>query len=266
MPQADPLPNRMKQRLQAGEIALSMSVRISRTPDIAVVAEAAGFDALFIDTQHSGLDLMDTSMLSQSCRLAGITPIVRVPSHDPHTAGRVLDSGAQGIVFPDVNTPEQARAVADACRFPPGGKRSMAGPAVQLGYKAMAAKEQTAILNDATLVIPMIESAAGVANADAIAATDGVDMILIGTNDLCANLGIHGQLEHAKVREAYAAVAKACKKHGKHLGIGGIRNDIPLLTTFVRMGARFILAGSDVGFLMAYAKSQASELRTIAPA
>ena len=263
MPEANALPNRMKQKLAQGEIALSMSVRVSRTPDIAVIAEAAGFDALFIDTQHSGLDLMDTSMLSQRCRLAGITPIVRVPSHDPHTAGRVLDAGAQGIVFPDVNTPEQARIVADACRFPPRGKRSMAGPAVQLRYAAMKATEQTVILNDATLVIPMIESATGVANADAIAGTDGVDVILIGTNDLCANLGIHGQFEHAKVHEAYETVAKACKKHGKHLGIGGIRNDLPLLTKFVRMGARFILAGSDVGFLMAYAKSQATELKTI---
>ena len=257
--------NRMKQRLAEGEIVLSMSARISRTADIVVIAESAGFDALFIDLQHSAMDIDDAAQMCVSARLAGVTPLVRVPSHDPRMAGRVLDGGAQGIIFPDVNTAEEATSVAAACRFPPRGTRSMAGPPVQMGYRALPAKEATQLLNDSTLVIAMVESATGLANADAIAKVDGVDIILIGTNDLCADLGIHGQLDHAKVSEAYETVARACRAHGKHLGIGGIRNDVPLLTKFVRMGARFISAGTDTAFLMAYAKAQATELRAIKP-
>ncbi|MSO94088.1 MAG: aldolase [Rhodospirillales bacterium] len=265
MPSTNSVPNRMKERLAKGEIVLSMSVRMSRTTDVVAIAETAGFDALFIDMQHSALDMDATSQLCVASRLAGVTPLVRPPSHDPHTAGRLLDTGAQGLIFPDVNTAAQAKAVAAACRFPPRGRRSMAGPAVQMGYRALPAVEQTALLNDATLVIAMVESAEGLANADAIAATDGVDIILIGSNDLCADLGIHGQFDHAKVHAAYETVAKACRAHGKHLGVGGIRNDIPLLTKFVRMGARFLSAGTDTAFLLAYAKAQATELRAIKP-
>ncbi len=258
--------NRMQQQLARGEMVLSMSVRMSRTPDIAVIAEAAGYDALFIDLQHSALDLSETSQICVAARLAGITPIVRVPSHEPRTVGRVLDGGAQAIIFPDINTGDEARAAAAACRFPPRGTRSMGGPAVQLGYRAIPSPEQARMLNDSTLAIVMIESAAGLANADAIAATEGVDLILIGTNDLCADLGIHGQFGHEKIEAAYRAVAAACRAHGKHLGVGGVRNDVPLLTRFVRMGARYISAGTDIGFLSAYAKIQADELRRIQPA
>lgn len=264
-PAALSLPNRMKDRLAGGEIVLSMSVRLTRTVDIAVIAETSGYDALFIDLQHSALDMNDASQICVAARLAGVTPLVRVPSHDRHTAGRVLDGGAQGIIFPDVNTPDEAKAAAAACRFPPHGARSMAGPAVQLGYRALPAKEATALLDHSTLVVAMVETAVGVANADAIAATDGIDVILIGTNDLCADLGVHGQFDHAKVHAAYETVSRACRAHGKHLGIGGIRNDIPLITKFVRMGARYISAGTDIGFLAAYAKSQATELRGIKP-
>jgi 2-keto-3-deoxy-L-rhamnonate aldolase RhmA len=255
----------MKQRLAAGEIAISMTVRLARTAEVAVIAGTAGYDALFIDLQHSAMDMETAAQICVGARLAGVTPLVRVPSHDPRAAGRVLDGGAQGIIFPDVNTAEEAKAVAAACRFPPRGARSMAGPAVQLGYRPLAAGEASALLDDSTLVIAMVESAAAVANADAIAAADGVDVVLIGANDLSADLGIHGQFDHARAHAAYETVARACRAHGRHLGIGGIRNDIPLLTKFVRLGARYISAGTDTGFLLAYAKSQADELRAIAP-
>ena len=88
-------------------------------------------------------------------------------------------------------------------------------------------------------------------------------MLLIGSNDLCTELGIPGQLRHPKLREAYEKTAAACKARRKVLGVGGIRGDLELQTDLVKMGARFIIAGSDVTYLMAAAKKDADTLRAI---
>lgn len=88
-------------------------------------------------------------------------------------------------------------------------------------------------------------------------------MLLIGSNDLCTELGIPGQLRHPKLREAFAATASACRVHRKALGVGGIRGDLELLTDLLKMGARFILSGSDVSLLMAAAKHDVESLRGV---
>ena len=123
--------------------------------------------------------------------------------------------------------------------------------------------ETNKTLNSQTLVIVMIETPEGVERADEIAAVEGIDMLLIGSNDLCTELGIPGELKHPKLRAAYEAVAKACKGHGKALGVGGIRGDVELQTQLYRLGARFIIAGNDVAYLAAAAKLDVQTLRKI---
>ena len=97
--------------------------------------------------------------------------------------------------------------------------------------------------------------------ADAIAAVKGVDVLLIGTNDLCAEMGIPGQFTHKKVEEAYATVIAAARKHHKFPGMGGVY-DPPLMQKYIGMGMRFILAGSDLSFMMAGAATRAGVLRS----
>jgi 2-keto-3-deoxy-L-rhamnonate aldolase RhmA len=111
----------------------------------------------------------------------------------------------------------------------------------------------------------MLETPEGIANADAIAAVEGVDVLLIGSNDLCTELGIPGQIRHPKLREAFEKTAAACKKHGKTLGVGGIRGDLELQTELFRMGGNLIIAGSDVTYLTAAARADAKALRAIVP-
>ncbi|MGA2945397.1 MAG: aldolase/citrate lyase family protein, partial [Xanthobacteraceae bacterium] len=105
------------------------------------------------------------------------------------------------------------------------------------------------------------ESAKAVENADEIVAVDGVDMVLIGTNDLLADYGLPGQYDHPKVHEAYTKTLAACKKHGKHLAVGGFATRADLAAKYVQMGARYVSTGTDLGFLLAACAAKAKEVR-----
>lgn len=256
--------NLAKQKLAAGELVLCMGLRQARTADMALIAAASGFDAVYVDMEHSPVSLESTSTVCIGALGAGTTPLVRVPGHDADMATRVLDGGAQGVIFPQVDTAEQARNLAMACRFPPLGKRSVMGSGPALGYRALPLGEVNATLNAETLLIVMLETAQGIANAEAIAAVDGVDILLIGSNDLSTELGIPGELRHPKLRDAFATAAAACRAHDKVLGIGGVRGDLELQRELMGIGGRFIIAGSDVTYLAAAARADAKALRGIA--
>ena len=114
----------------------------------------------------------------------------------------------------------------------------------------------------ATLIVVMLETPEAIANADAIAAVPGVDALLIGTNDLCMEMGIPGEYTHEKVLAAYDTVIAACKKHGKHPGMGGVYAP-KLIEGYVKRGMRLILTGNDFSFLMAGAKAQAAAVRAM---
>lgn len=263
MPDAAPH-NRAKSKLAAGELVLCMGLRQARTADIALIAAASGFDAVYVDLEHSPLSLETTSTLCLGALGAGVTPLVRVPGHDVHMATRVLDGGALGVIFPQVDTAVQARALVASCRFPPLGQRSVMGSGPAFGYRSLPLGEVNAALNANTLLIVMLETAEGIANAGAIAAVPGVDMLLIGANDLSTALGIPGEFRHPRMRDALAAAAAACKTHGKVLGIGGIRSNLELQTELYRMGGTFIIAGHDVSYLLSAARTDAKTLRAMA--
>ena len=187
------LRNPARERLEAGELALGVGIRQSRTVDIASIMKACGYDWLFLDLEHNSMDLDTAVQISVAALGAGIAPIVRVPAGQFWLATRVLDGGALGIVMPHVDTPEEAREIADRLRYPPQGHRSIAGGLPHFGYVPIAAGAACAAINAATLVIVMLETPQAIANAPAIAAVPGIDSLLIGTSDLSMELGIPGQ-------------------------------------------------------------------------
>ena len=136
----------------------------------------------------------------------------------------------------------------------------MVGALPQFAYEAMPVGDSTRLANAETLVIVMVETPTAIENADAIAAVPGIDVVLIGTNDLCAELGIPGQFADPRVEDAYRKVIAACKKHGKHPGMGGVY-DQKLMDKYIGYGMRFILSGGDLSFLMAGAKVRTEFLR-----
>ena len=256
------IPNHARRRLAAGELALGMGVRQARTVDIATIAKTSGFDWLFIDMEHSSMDVDLASQLAMASLAVGITPIVRVPGHEHYHASRLLDNGAQGIVAPHIDTPEEAARIVSACRYPPLGHRSLAGAQPQLGFRAASMADALPLINAETLVVVMLETPKAIANADAIARVPGVDVLLIGTNDLCAEMGMPGRFTDPKVEDAYRTVVAACAKQGKHPGMGGVYEPT-LMEKYIGMGMRFILSGSDLSFLMAGARARADVLRAI---
>jgi 2-keto-3-deoxy-L-rhamnonate aldolase RhmA len=254
--------NKTKKRLAEGKLALGMGLRQARTVDIATIAGTCGFDWLFIDTEHNSMSVDTACQIAMAALATGVTPLVRVPGHEHHHCARALDNGALGVVVPHVDTAEQAQAVANACRYPPVGKRSIAGNMPALGFAAIPVGEATRRMNEENLVVVMLETPLAIDNAEAIAAVPGIDVLLVGTNDLCAEMGIHGDFGNARVPQAYEKVIAACRKHGKFPGMGGVY-DPALMKKYVAMGMRFILSGNDLAFLMAAARERSTMLRAL---
>ena len=252
-------PNHTKNQLAAGKIAIGMGLHQSRTIDIAAIGKSCSYDWLFIDMEHSSLDLGTAAQIAGASLPIGITPIVRVPGKEHHHASRILDAGAQGIVVPHVEDAKEAQDVVNHCKYPPLGHRSLYGQLPQFSFKSLPVDEATQLANQETLVIVMIESPYAVTQAEAIAAVPGVDVLLIGTNDLCAEMGIPGQFNDPRVVQAYQTVIDACKKHNKWPGMGGVV-DHAIMERSIKMGMRFILSGNDIAFLMSGAIQRANFL------
>src|SRR5690606_24670882 len=138
------------------------------------IARSAGYDSLYVDLEHSAIGLEATSQICIASLAMGVTPLVRVPSIDHAVIGRVLDGGAQGVIAPHIETPEQAAHVVAACRFPPLGGRSVGGPTIHSGYLPFSGAGALSGFDAATLVAVMIETRTALGNAEAIAAVPGV--------------------------------------------------------------------------------------------
>jgi 2-keto-3-deoxy-L-rhamnonate aldolase RhmA len=260
---SDIVRNNVKEKLARGEVVASITVRLTPGIEIVRIAKTAGFDSLYVDLEHSSLSVDATGQICMAALEAGLAPFVRVPAHTPDHIQRVLDGGALGVIAPDVRSAEEARAVAAAAKYPPQGQRGASGGLPHLHYRSFPAGQANAALNAETMVIVQLESAEAVEKAEEIAGVEGVDMVLIGTNDLLADMGLDGQFEHAKVSEAYARTIAACRKHGKHVGVGGLTSRPKLVAEFVKMGARYVSTGTDLAFLLAEATQRAKQVRDI---
>jgi 4-hydroxy-2-oxoheptanedioate aldolase len=260
---ADMPRNSVKEKLARGAVAASMTVRLVRSVEIARIARTAGFDALYIDLEHSSFSLDTTSQICIAALEAGIAPFVRVPAITPDYVSRVLDGGALGVIAPHVRSAEDARAVVAAAKFPPLGERSNPGSLPHLHYRSVPAAEAYAALNDATMVIVQFENADALERMDEIVAVEGVDMVLMGLNDLLADWGIPGQYDDPRVRDAYGRTIAACRKRGKHAGVGGLASRPDLIAEYVKMGARFVSTGTDLQFLLAGCTQRAKQVQDI---
>jgi 2-keto-3-deoxy-L-rhamnonate aldolase RhmA len=240
--------NNVKEKLALGEVVSSMTVRLVRSIEIARIAKTAGFDSIYVDVEHSSLSLETTSQICIAALEIGVAPFVRVPSTRPEHVSRALDGGALGVIAPHIRSAAEAREVVASAKYPPFGQRSMGGALPHLHYRPFPSAEANAAMNEATMVVVQFETADAIDKADEIAAVEGVDMVLMGTNDLLADMGLPGQYEHERVRDAYARTIAACRKHGKHVGVGG----------------RYVSTGTDLAFLLAESTARAKQVHEIA--
>lgn len=244
-------------RLRGGEPTLMLAIRTSRTADVVRIAKSTGHHAIMVDLEHSTMPLDVAASLCATAGDLGLFPFVRVQEREYGGIGRLLDGGAQGIVAPRVEGAAEAAAIARACRFAPRGQRSQLATVPQLGMRPTPAATLNPALDDATLVQILIETPAGVANADEIAAVDGVDMLAFGANDFTAELGVPGQYADPRVTGAIAALAEAGRRHGKPLMVGGIP-DPAMLDDLAPLGVCPLrLTGTDTDMLYAGAAARA---------
>ena len=177
----------------------------------------AGWDSMTIDMQHGLVDYQAMVSMMQAVQTTDSVPIVRVPWNEPGIVGKALDAGALGIICPMINTPEEAKALADACRYPPDGLRSF-GPARAIwrygaGYAANA--------NDQIIVMAMIETEQAVENLDAILEVPGIDAVYIGPADLGLTHGFvpKGDRDEPELLAVIDKILEGAKRHGKWAGI-----------------------------------------------
>ena len=254
--------NTAKNRLESGELALGIGLRQARTADIGKIMKTCGYDWLFIDMEHNSMSIDTAAQISVAAQDAGIAPIVRVPGFQHFHATRALDGGAQGVVVPHVDTAEVAAEMVSNCKYPPVGHRSVTGRLPQINFEAHPQDEVTRSVNNATLVVVMVETPTAVENVETIAAVPGVDSVLVGTNDLCTEMGIPGAVGDARIQEIMERVVAACRAHGKHPGLGGVYEP-PLMERYIRMGMRLILCGNDLTMMMAAAQERSARMRSI---
>ncbi|KAM0332347.1 hypothetical protein ACHAQA_002624 [Verticillium albo-atrum] len=257
------IPHSLREKLLRDEVASTLSIKLVKSVEIVGIAKTAGFDGILIDMEHSSFDLETTNQLCVAALYAGISPIVRAPSKDPFFVSRILDGGALGVIVPHIRSVQDARDVVAAAKFQPIGHRSSTNGLPHHQFRSIPAKVSNPVTNAATLVIPMIETLEALELVDEIAALEGVDSLLIGTNDLTAEMGIPGDYENPRVTEAYQRTIDACRKHGKWVGVGGLHSRLDLVEKFCAMGARWVMAATDGPLVLGGASKRGLEMAAL---
>jgi 4-hydroxy-2-oxoheptanedioate aldolase len=204
--------NRVKRIIKEGGLALGTHVGGIADPQIVEIIGLAGFDAAFIDMEHTSYDLHDAQLAVMAAERVGITPIVRTPGFDPAFILRLLDMGVQGIQVPHVSCVETAREAVQAVRYPPLGERGMAAGSRAADYGKIPLVEHMTQSNREILLACMIEDMAAVESIDEIASVDGVDLLAVGPSDLSRSLGVSGQPDHPRLIAAIDRVREAVRK------------------------------------------------------
>lgn len=208
----------LKALTRTRHIKLGHFVAEFATPGIGHILKAAGCDFVFFDMEHSGFSFETLKAAIRYFEAADVAVIARVPAQENDMLARACDMGAEGLVAPMVSTPDQARALIDSIKYHPLGKRGVGLALAHDNYRAAPFAEALISANERTVFFPLIETAEGAENADAIAALDGVDGLWVGHFDLSVSLGIPGQFEHPSFLAAVDRVVAAAQKHGRSLG------------------------------------------------
>ncbi len=245
--------NPMKEKLLAGGTVRGLFAFEFFTPGLTSALAAAGAEFVILDMEHSGASIETMKAQCAFARGAGIVPMVRVPGLAYHLVAPMLDAGALGIMVPMMETPEQAQALAEHCRYRPEGKR---GLAFRISHDDHATTDIVATMraaNRRTLVVPLIETALGIRNAHAMLAVPGIDMGWLGHYDLTSSLEIPGQFDNPIFEAAVDTFVDACKATGKPAGI--VDGNPAFMRRMRDKGFRALGVGNDISVLQAGLKA-----------
>ena len=250
--------NRLKKTLKSGGLALGTLMWELRGRGAVHTLAVAGMDFIMICTEHSAYNLETVVELVAQAHAAGITPVVRIPDLDYQHVTRLLDTGCQSLIVPHVKTGAEARRFLELAKYYPEGKRGMA---IYLGasteYEDIDPVIATTHANANTLLGVIIETKEALENVEEIL-IPGIDLALVGHQDLTQSLGIPGQYDHPLLREAESRVRALCKARG--IATAGVVTQPESIQTVVESGAQYLLYSTDLVMLRREAQRAAEAL------
>jgi len=255
-------PVSLKDRIISGPPIFGFSLG-SLSPSVVEVAGMCGLDFVWIEGEHGSADVMHVEHLCRAAELRGLIPMLRVPEGSRAWVLRGLEAGAKIIVIPQVNTVEQAAAIAEYGKFPPIGKRgfNFGSRGLRYGFDGAVASEVFARANASTVLLPQIESAQAVRNAEAILSIEGIDGVLVGPGDLSVDMGLVGQNENEELVSAAESVFLLANKLGKIAAT--VCSTEAVTKRWLEAGVHMLNIGGDLGAVRSFFSSRLEYFREI---
>lgn len=237
---------RFKERLRSGETAFGAWMTLT-DPAVAEIMADLGFDYILFDTEHSPWNIEAVQAAVMAFRGSETVPMARVPWNDPVAIKRYLDCGIEGILAPMVRTPDEARALVAACRYPPDGTRGFGPRRASNYYRDLKTYVERA--NDAIFIMPQIEDIKTVDVLDEFMSVPGLDGICLGPNDLSGTAGHLGELDHPKVKGALDKIIAAARSRNLPVCLG-ITTPVEQQKLLIEQGVRLMLVTADLELLV----------------
>lgn len=250
--------DRIRNKIKNGELCFGTHCSTTE-PWYYEMCGLMGYDYVWIDNEHAGMTMPMVQNAIVATNAGNCAAIVRVQDHDMKSVKPVLEVGPDGIIFPMVNTAEEARNIVSMCKYPPRGIRGF-GPLRAINYSDMPLSEYLAQADDSILLLMQCETKEAVDNLEDILAVDGVDAIIVGPMDLSASIGKMGQLTDPEVMALFNTIIAKCKKAGKPFGVSiGVNYD--LVKFWVNNGASFASMGTPADYFYCMGKEVISTVR-----
>lgn len=235
--------SKIKAKLKRNEPVLLTTLHLI-DPSLYELTSLLGFDGIWMDLEHHGYSVETATALMRAARVGGADILARPAKGELMRLGRLLEAGAQGIMYPRCDDAAEAKQVVTWSKFPPLGKRGLDTGNPDNPYCCMPLEDYMRAANEQTFLVVQLEDRQAVANARAIAEVEGVDVLFLGPGDFSASIGAPGRFDHPVVQEAIHAIADAARAAGKHWGMpsGSPEHTQELLD----LGARFLCHGADI--------------------
>jgi 2-keto-3-deoxy-L-rhamnonate aldolase RhmA len=251
----------LRKRVLSGECVYGTMIRQARDSGAPAIFAAAGFDFVFIDMEHGNYSMETVADLIRGAKSAGIGTIIRVSHLETHFISRVLDAGAEGIMVPMTSTRQQAEETVRFSKYAPLGRRGFGTQTGQTDYKPLKASEFMKEANENTLIVAQIETREAIENIETILDVEGIDVGVIGPNDLSNSMGIPDQMGSEIMTKAIDKVVESAKKKGKASGIH--IGNIEALRRWRAKGMTVLAFSTDIGFMYSASKSSLEELKRL---
>lgn len=253
--------NKLKKVLDKGEVALGTAI-FSCSPAIVEVAGYSGLDFVRIDNEHSWRRDESMEHMIRAAYVAGITPILRIDRGDPYIVRKALETGAGGILVPDITTKEEVEEVIKAAKFPPRGTRGYSSLCFSGQWGAKGGEDWVDWSDNETLVGIMIENEEVIRELGEILSLDGLDFVLFGPSDYSMSLGLRGpQKNHPKVQDGLKKTIEVAGKYNKPVAIGVGQPWEEEAKKYINLGCRMIEIGHDVVVLRSIWKDLSTAIR-----